>query len=373
MLVWESTALYFSPDQANAMSSRKCNVGFTLVELLVVIAIIGILMGLVFPAVQTVRAAARRTTCMNNLRQTALAVKVYESTHMHYPTADAGNGSSWLVSILPQLEQQYLFELSVLALPGSDNTLNTSDDVPVSLSLATYDDPQWRDRLAELSSTQVPTFLCPSSSSENACDIASHGGSSSFTSHYAGCSGPHNDATSPLQYQDSAGRVYSYQYDSYDTGANGIIGLNGIFSPDSNLQYSTNSAVRSDKIRDGASNTMMIGEIGQFEGVFVNVGGAATAFRHGWAFGVDYESGSGRDANVTYGVTTLMPLNTINIGPPATGFLANEVAYSSNHTGGAQFAMADGSTHFVAQTIEQAVLMTYCSIAETEKPIALSQ
>ena len=65
-------------------SSKK---GFTLVELLVVIAIIGILIGMLLPAVQQVREAARRTECMNNLRQVALASLNFESAHMHMPTA----------------------------------------------------------------------------------------------------------------------------------------------------------------------------------------------------------------------------------------------------------------------------------------------
>lgn len=88
---------------------------FTLIELLVVIAIIGILIGMLLPAVQQVREAARRTQCANNLRQLALASHNYESAHMEMPngfvmTSNYGYWSTF-VTIFPFMEENNLFEL----------------------------------------------------------------------------------------------------------------------------------------------------------------------------------------------------------------------------------------------------------------------
>jgi len=100
--------------------------GFTLVELLVVIAIIGILVALLLPAIQAAREAARRTQCQNNLKNLALAVLTFENQSKALPpatNADVASGSelisspqamdnelSWIVRILPQIEEQSLFD-----------------------------------------------------------------------------------------------------------------------------------------------------------------------------------------------------------------------------------------------------------------------
>ena len=93
--------------------------GFTLVELLVVIAIIGILVALLLPAIQAAREAARRNQCLNNLRQIGLAVLNFEQSNGSLPagstTKFARIGgpyySTWSVDILPQLEQQSIYDL----------------------------------------------------------------------------------------------------------------------------------------------------------------------------------------------------------------------------------------------------------------------
>ena len=97
---------------------ERCQGGFTLVELLVVIAIIGILIALLLPAVQAAREAARRATCVSNLKQIGIALHNYHDTHNRFPHNGGvahGPGAnyedlSYLVEMLPFIEQAAIFE-----------------------------------------------------------------------------------------------------------------------------------------------------------------------------------------------------------------------------------------------------------------------
>ena len=99
------------------MTNKNRQSGFTLVELVVIIAIIGILIGMLLPAVRTVREPARRTACMNNLRQLSLATINFESAHMRFPACIGDDGQtgdaallSGFVDILPELDHQDLHD-----------------------------------------------------------------------------------------------------------------------------------------------------------------------------------------------------------------------------------------------------------------------
>jgi len=133
------------------MRSSRRRPGFTLIELLVVISIIAVLIGLLLPAVQSAREAARRAQCQNNLKQIGLALLNYESTYQVFPMGASAQpsasftpayqpqfGFSALVAMLPQLEQQALF-----------NQINPSFSWDVSANVA-------------LRTTFQSTFICPS-------------------------------------------------------------------------------------------------------------------------------------------------------------------------------------------------------------------
>lgn len=237
----------------------KRNKGFTLVELLVVIAIIGILIGMLLPAVQQVREAARRTTCMNNLRQMALATLNYESAHMvlpkgynsplNYPDTQAALTSSptgWLfggpnVAILAFMEkgnisrffEQYRTNPQQVYWTNTDiNTLAANK--PIESYVCPSDDADSRRRVGGTSS--FSTFFLFSGSGTGwwmndagGDPIASH----HHVTNYLGCGGdwiPLPTDTDPLR-----------------------VNYTGVFNFGRELSMGT--------ITDGSSNTIMYGEV----------------------------------------------------------------------------------------------------------------
>lgn len=178
-----------------------------------VIAIIGILIGLLLPAVQAVRQAARRTACLNNIKQIALSVHSHESAHRHFPPGITDDNDdhqnalhSGLVYLLPFLEQKSVAEQYDL-----DQPWNSIGNRAVA-------------------ETSISTFLCP----ENSSRIEQNGGLAGQPSDYAFCKG-------------------DLAYLSRTHVSTGL--------------FDINSATRFSDIRDGSSNTFMVGEAASNPGI----------------------------------------------------------------------------------------------------------
>lgn len=325
--------------------------GFTLVELLVVIAIIGILVGMLLPAVQKVREAARRISCLNNFKQLVLACHNYESTHQKFPAGagimklDGGAmstvGGGWSGQILAQMDMANLRSQMVNA------------DVPVMTN-----DQMIENCHAFATANPVGQFFCPSATQQDevATDPLRGGG----TTHYIGSCGP--SVNTP-----------NSDYDIFDPGSQGAgpIGLDGLFSPYSPNQgsampfYLTSRAYGFTDILDGASNTIALGENSRTQ----NDGAGFLPHRVGWVFGTNGIISDGPRYTPTeiYGIRSfgLHPINT-NHDYLGDFQSRNSHCFNSNHPGGAQFALADGSARFFSEAIDSVMLRQLSSIAERD-------
>lgn len=190
----------------------KCRRGFTLIELMVVISMIGILIGLLLPAVQSSREAARRTQCQNNLFQIGLGLASYSLGHDRFPpgcvnasgpVADSPVGlqMGWIAQVLPYLEERAVYDHINFSHSAYAPSNSTARSVPLAV------------------------FVCPSAPEAMAADDVTG-------SHYAGC---HDHRDVPI-----------------DSTNSGILFLN--------------SQIQPEDIKDGSRYTLMVGEIRMREG-----------------------------------------------------------------------------------------------------------
>ena len=159
------------------LNSRWNNsAGFTLVELLVVIAIIGILMGLLLPAVQMAREAARRTSCQNNLKQLALAVHNYHSAKGYLPQSRVKTPTRYghMVGLLPYIEQGNVADQFDKTAPGgySDPVHQTiaNKRLPLTLCPSNPDYEPVRMRTFSQTGTSYGDFLTPTGTTSDPSD-----------------------------------------------------------------------------------------------------------------------------------------------------------------------------------------------------------
>lgn len=302
--------------------------GFTLIELLVVIAIIAILIALLLPAVQQAREAARRSQCKNNLKQIGLALHNYHDTVGTFPLgvrrdSQGGWGMSWMVGILPYIDQAPLF-----------NQLNP--DIERS---------GYTGNGAVASRVRLNAYLCPSSPLEAFQGANAGGGNFVMKPQYVGISG----ATAGNGFTSASASDFNVTGCCGSVTAGQIRSNGGVLLPNRGIQIKD--------IKDGTTNTLVVSECGEF---FENAAGNAVDqvnSNHGWMMGTSRASERVTNER-TFNLTTIRYTpNTIDNTLPGTGRNdgANNGIYSA-HVGGVQALMGDGSVRFLSENLDMLTL-----------------
>lgn len=234
--------------RASSRSRRRARYfAFTLVELLVVIAIIGILVALLLPAIQAARESARRSQCMNNLKQIGIALHNYHSAHNTFPMGAAlQEGAMWSGFILPYLEEAALSDLVTI------DFVNSRPYAFNQPSYAAITDPFYKNVIA--CETVIPVFRCPSTAlPEHMPDRGHKSGyyvQARVPASYIACAS--GKATS----QD-LDQLFPLEFHRYLEQMDGV--MSSVKVKDPNTKYGSNP-VKMAKITDGTSKTIAVGE-----------------------------------------------------------------------------------------------------------------
>lgn len=323
--------------------------GFTLVELLVVIAIIGILMGLLLPAVQQVRAAARWTVCKNNLKQMGLATLNYQSAFQQFPPGcNLNTGASWQAYILPYLDQENLADMIQL----KDDSFKWQSDVG-----------------KEVLQTRLSVFRCPEDPAPESIPSENAFGGIIFPervpSSYIAVSSGSIPANEP---EMSNSDVTYTKLELLNGGDKDLVEAirSGVLTA---TQNNFKTILSFKDISDGSSNTAIIGET--IFDTSLPISGGELDSDH-WCFGsyrIDWRlltDGSGTTQNRSQDESEVMgstgvPLNFYHSSQDLasiSAFKGQQIsfAFGSWHPGnGATFAFADGSTRILNADIAPTV------------------
>ncbi|MCC9607737.1 DUF1559 domain-containing protein [Blastopirellula sp. JC733] len=269
---------------------------FTLVELLVVIAIIGVLIALLLPAVQQAREAARRMACTNNLKQLALATHNYHDTHGSFPSGWVkvtgsqfvnGNYWGWGTFLLPFIEQTAIHD-------------------QIDFGWQWVSAPSGGNPNGLIPRIPINGFVCPTDVIGPINTKMGNSGTSNYIASFG------NKPMSAVYYRTSANR--------------------GMFTGD--------SAVKFRDVVDGTSNTILFGE---------RSGTTVGSISYNAGLWVGYRNGEGSGGQ---------PYSCIGRGPGSATDVTSGINSTNNwalayslHPGGANFAKADGSVSFYAETI----------------------
>jgi prepilin-type N-terminal cleavage/methylation domain-containing protein/prepilin-type processing-associated H-X9-DG protein len=331
--------------------------GFTLVELLVVIAIIGVLIGLLLPAVQKIREAANRMKCSSNLRQLGLACHLYHDTYQMFPPGGKMNPDwnwiadrgSWIVWTLPFMEQDNIFKLIPHINEAFINPVNGNLEYD-SIGIQTYDwganrptQGMWLvfNQQGIAFPPVLPVTRCPSDGfgigQAYSNYVGSLGPQCATSDTGGGCKNPYQTYC-----QDYPQWGYSWSPDHGNTEDS--TQLRGMFN---RLGCKINMA----SVQDGTSNTFLLGET------------LPECHDHFWAGHWTHFNGGNAH------VHTLVPMNFDTCDPGGgSGWctpsnpsktVANvkynwntSWGFKSRHTQGCNFCFVDGSVHFISQSVD---------------------